>query len=121
MPFLQVMSNRASCKFSYDNLSTLDLSAVPKDPSLIGYLQALNIARSTQDQAVINAMPSTIQISALSVMRHAVECDVANRKQITFSWAPAYEWGIHIWEARSAGGSPSAITIQLEGPYPDIK
>jgi len=121
MPFLQVMSNRASHKFSLDNLPTLDLTEmqVPANASLKDYLQALEIARSTQELAVIDSMPMALQQSVLAVLRYAAECDVADRKQITFSWSPAYEWGMHLWEARAVKGSASAITINLEGPYPE--
>lgn len=119
MPFLQVMSNRASYTFSYDNIATIDLSTIPADSGFCEYMQALNVARTDQEIAVLDSMPVAIQLAMLSVIHYAMEGDEQDRKQITFSWAPAYEWGVHIWEARAASGSPSAITINLEGPYPD--
>lgn len=119
MPFLQVMSNRASHVFSYDNIGNLNVQSIPPGTSLTNLLQTLGIAQSKPESDVIDAIPLAIQHSIQSVIRYAVEHDdVAQRKQITFSWSPAYEHGVHIWEARAAAGSPSAITIHLEGPYP---
>lgn len=118
MPFLQVMANRASEAFSYDNLDALKIGTIRADARLANVLETLNIVRSDAERAAIEAFPPALQQIIVSVLRHALPTDTAKRKQITVSWAPAYEHAVHVWEARAVGGSPAAITLHLEGPYP---
>ncbi|MCB1683042.1 MAG: hypothetical protein R3E82_15840 [Pseudomonadales bacterium] len=118
MPFLQVMSNRASEAFSFDRIQELKVRVQP-NTDLGNLLGRLGIVQTAQERAALRAFPKSIKDSLLAVIRRALEPPAGERLQITVSWAPAYEYGVHIWEARSVCGSPSAITIHLEGPYPE--
>lgn len=118
MPFLQVMSNRASEVFSFDRIQDLSVRIQP-NTDLGKLLSRLDIIRTPEERAAFRAFPPAIKSSVLAVIRRALEPPAGERLQITVSWAPAYEYGVHIWEARSVTGSPSAITIHLEGPYPE--
>lgn len=117
MPFLQAMSNRASEVFSYDNIQDLGVRVQPNS-DLMRLLGRLDIVRTRAERAALQAFPETIRAIILAVIHRALSPPKGERLQITVSWAPAYEHGVHVWEARGVGDSPAAITLHLEGPYP---
>jgi hypothetical protein len=118
MPFLQVMSNRASEVFSFDNIHKVSVT-IRADSNLTNVLERLGIAQTDAECAAIDALPPAVHQAVLGVMRSALQPKGGgDRRQITFSWSPAYAHSVHIWEARAVAGSPAAITVHLEGPYP---
>ncbi len=118
MPFLQVMSNRANEVFSFDRIQELGIRVAPTT-DLVNLLSRLEIVRTPLERRALRAFPQTIRDVMLAVIARAVDPPRGERLQITVSWAPAYEYGVHVWEARSVPGSPAAVTIHLEGPYPE--
>jgi hypothetical protein len=119
MPFLQTMTNRACHIFSFENIKNLSIDNVPPGSTLSQLLQTLGIATTSQEIAAVGTIPGALQCSIMSIMNYAIDHNDPNdRIQMSFSWSPAYEWGLHVWEAHAVSGSPSAITINIEGPYP---
>ena len=119
MPFLQVMANRASECFSLDNLSNLN-PGLAQGASLEQVSVSLNIARTQAEQDVLTSLPATIKQALVSVIDCALNPPGGGGPlQITFSWSPAYDYAIKVWEAHGVPGSAAAITVHLEGPYPD--
>lgn len=97
MPFLQVMSNRASEAFSFDRIQELKVRVQP-NTDLGNLLGRLGIVQTAQERAALRAFPKSIKDSLLAVIRRALEPPAGERLQITVSWAPAYEYGVHIWK-----------------------
>ncbi len=120
MPYFQTMANRASKVFSFDEIDEIDVERIAGFQTLCEVMEFLGIARNALDNRVVDTIPMGIQVPILSVVRYALEGRAPNeRMQITFSWAPAYDWSVKIWEAHAIEGSPAAMTVMLEGPYPE--
>ncbi len=117
MPAFQTMVERANRKFSRRNLPRrLAEHAVP-GRSLAQLATDYGIALSAAEQAHLNDWPDTLQ----EVIRVTIESALSSRPQlpIGFSWSPAYDYSVQVWEAHSTATSAAAITIHLESPYPN--
>ena len=120
MPFMQMMANRTSCLFNGDDIGSLDIGCLDTANSLAELLRILGIAQSDAEIAMIGHMPGLLQRTCLETIRYSLQPPGgASRIPITVSWSPAYDWAVKLWEAHAVEGSPTAITVHIEGPYPD--
>jgi hypothetical protein len=115
MPFYQQMAWRATRAFRRNNIAKLNVSVAAPGARLSAVAQALGIAKNKRDEQVLDAIPDSIQDVIVTVVRHAITKGVP----VYFGWSPAYDYSVKIWEARAVEDSPTAITLHLEGPYPD--
>jgi hypothetical protein len=67
--------------------------------------------------AYISAMPRSHQVALRSIIHYAL----SSKPQVllNFSWAPAYDFEMTIWEMVEPEPFHSGITIALRGRYPD--
>lgn len=116
MPAFQTMVERANRKFSRRNLRRRDVGNAASGRTLAQLATDYGIAISEAEQAHLNNWPPTLQ----EVIRVTIESALASRPQlpIGFSWSPAYDYSVKVWEAHSTATSAAAITLHLESPYP---
>jgi len=115
MPFFQVMSTRANNVFHPTNVGSLDVGCASPGTSLGTAARTLGIALNARDVQVLDDIPESIQHAIVSIMRYAI----TQRVPAYFAWSPAYDYAVKVWEARGVEDSPPAITVHIEGPYPD--
>jgi hypothetical protein len=54
----------------------------------------------------------------MDAFKAAIRSAVMDGKPVTFSWAPAYDYELHVWESRDFQGSKGAVNIQVRTRYP---
>lgn len=116
MPAFQTMVERANRKFSRRNLKKRRAEHAAPGQSLAQLATANGIAVTEEEQAHLDSWPATLQ----EVIRVTIENALLSDPQlpIGFSWAPAFDYSVKVWEAHSTTTSAAAITIHLESPYP---
>jgi hypothetical protein len=67
--------------------------------------------------AYIETIPGSFQASLLSIIHYALTS--RPRVLLNFSWAPAYDFELTIWEIVEPQPANSGISILLKGRYPD--
>ena len=75
--------------------------------------------RCAPRKAYFAHMPGAIHESLRSVIHHALSTNPPT--QITFAWAPAYDWELTVWQAPDTRHTKGGITLLIKSRYPDDK
>ncbi len=67
--------------------------------------------------AYVSMMPRGFQESLRAIIHYALSSDP--RVLLNFSWAPAYDFEMTIWEMVEPAPAHTGMTILLKGRYPD--
>lgn len=62
-------------------------------------------------------LPGSIHETLRSVIHYALSTSPPT--QITFAWAPAYDYEINLWQAPDTALTKGGITLLLKSRYPD--
>jgi len=76
-------------------------------PGSLGTVARDVLTLSADERAYIDAIPPTLQ----EAMRSAIYSSVDQGKPVQLSYAPAYDFEVHIWDYGEA------LSIQVRGPY----
>ncbi len=116
MPFYESFFRRLNPIFSDDGIANLSPDDVDIDArdGLRQIATAAGIETPAGAEAFFDSVPPAIGASLRAAARAAIQ----QGKPVTFSWAPAYDFEIHVWESQSIAGSPGGVTIQLRSRYP---
>ena len=117
MPFFQAMAERANVIFDRNNITGVNLNNLQPGLSLGEIADALGIATTQDEKDYLDGWPPALQEAIRAVLLSAVT--QTPRVPVCFSWAPAYDYELHLWEARSTANSPGGITVFLRSRYPD--
>jgi hypothetical protein len=66
--------------------------------------------------AYIDQMPKSIQESVRGVIYHALSSNPPI--QVTFAWAPGYDYELTIWDVPDNKKTRGGITVLIKSPYP---
>lgn len=64
----------------------------------------------------IASTPASMQAAILAIAEENLSR--AEPKQMMFTWAPGYDWELHVWESGSSTVSAGGITVQVRSRYP---
>ncbi|MFI4935622.1 MAG: hypothetical protein ACHP7N_13440 [Caulobacterales bacterium] len=70
-------------------------------------------------KAYFGQMPGGIRASLRAVIHHALSTTPPT--QVTFSWAPSYDWELSVWQAPDTKLTRGGITVLIKSRYPDDK
>ena len=65
----------------------------------------------------VDSLPMSFQESLRSTIFYALS--TAPPTQITFAWAPGYDYELTIWQAPDTNATRGGITVLLKSRYPD--
>ena len=121
MPVMQTLLNDLNHKFGKDQIHT---TATHKDKYAPGQqVTGALIAGGTPLESVFKGylghMPGAIHETLRSVIHHALSTSPPT--QITFAWAPAYDWEVTVWQAPDTHHTKGGITLLIKSRYPDDK
>jgi hypothetical protein len=116
MPAMQLLCERANALFNRENVDKVSLESVAPGTSLKVAAERLGILGSKPEGTYLDSWPAGLQEAVVGAVRSAITR--RQRLPVTFSWAPAYDYEVQIWEAHGAKGSRAAMTILLRSPYP---
>jgi hypothetical protein len=86
-------------------------------PALLGVLNPKHEELNGLLTAYVAMMPRGFQESLRAILYYALSSEP--RVLLNFSWAPAYDFEMTIWEMTEPAPAHSGMTILLKGRYPD--
>ena len=121
MPVMQTMLVELNCKFARDQIGA---TAAKKDmfapgQKLVGALIAGGTPLEPAFKDYLAKLPGAIHETLRSVIHHALSAEPPT--QITFAWAPGYDYEITVWQAPDTARTKGGITLLLKSRYPDDK
>ncbi len=121
MPVMQTMLNELNRKFGKDDIGALAAERDKYAPGrqLVGALVAGGTPLEPAFKAYLAQLPGAIHETLRGVIHHALSTSPPT--QITFAWAPAYDYEITIWQAPDTAQTKGGITVLIKSRYPDVK
>jgi hypothetical protein len=86
-------------------------------PALIGVMNPKHEELNGLLHAYVSMMPRGFQESLRAILYYALSSEP--RVLLNFSWAPAYDFEMTIWEMTEPPPAHTGMTILLKGRYPD--
>ena len=121
MPIMQTMLCELNCKFSKDQIGATAAKRAMYAPGkkITGALIAAGTPLERAFRTYFSHVPGAIQETLRSVIYHALSTDPPT--QITFAWAPSYDYEVTVWQAPDTAQTKGGITLLLKSRYPDDK
>ncbi|HEY8614889.1 hypothetical protein [Phenylobacterium sp.] len=120
MPMLQTVLCELNVHMGCDKINDLakrkDLFAPEAEPDY-GFLMASQPRLVTAWQAYLREMPLGIRTGLRAIIHHALSTEPPT--QVTFAWAPGYDWEMNVWQAPDTQTTKGGITVLLKSRYPD--
>jgi hypothetical protein len=86
-------------------------------PALVSVMNSKHEELNGLLQAYVAMMPRGFQESLRAIVYYALSSEP--RVLLNFSWAPAYDFEMTIWEMPEPAPAHTGMTILLKGRYPD--
>ena len=124
MPALQTFLNELNKAFARENIAgtAKNLAAFAPGQNLDAAIDAL-IGRAAPInphlKQYLATMPPSIVDALLSIIYHTLRRE--KRTSIVFSWNPAYDFELRVWEAPDTAQTRGGISVTLKGRYPGDK
>jgi hypothetical protein len=122
MPHLQTILGTLNTAFSRENLPKLveKREAFSQGQTLgAGVVVDPSMALHGDWVQYLHRMPGGIQETIRSVIYHALSTKPPT--QVTFAWAPGYDYEVTVWQAPDTRTSRGGITVLIKSRYPNDK
>lgn len=120
MPGLQTLLGQLNTAFSRQEIKKLAEKReafAPGKPLAAGVIVKPDQALQAPWADYLNNIPTSMQEALRSVIYHALSTTPPT--QITFAWAPGYDYELQMWHAPDANLTRGGITVLLRSRYPD--
>jgi hypothetical protein len=121
MPHLQTILGHLNVAFGRDNIHTLvpkrDAFAHGKTLGSGGVVVNDKMALRGDWVKYLQQVPSTMQEAIRAIIHQAL--GTTPPTQITFAWAPGYDYELCVWQAPDTRTSRGGITVLIKSRYPD--
>ena len=116
MPAFETMFNELVVTLR-DPVKVAQLRGLLEDGvSLADIADQLGLLEHGGQKAFIATVPASMQAAILAVTRENLSR--VEPKQMMFTWAPGYDWELHVWESTASTVSEGGITVQVRSRYP---
>ena len=122
MPGLQTVLGKLNTAFGREGIKKMAENRekfAPGQPLAAGIVVTREMAVFDFDATFINAMPTSMQEAIRAIIYQAL--GTTPPTQITFSWAPNYDYELTVWHAPDTRSTKGGITVLLKSRYPDDK
>jgi len=121
MPALQMATGYLNTAFGKDNILGISSSRdafAPGKPLSRGLNQIIDDKTPLFKALVpyVDSLPASFQEILRSTIFYALSTDPPT--QITFAWAPSYDFELTIWQAPDTRATRGGITVLLKSRYP---
>lgn len=119
MPMLQTVLNDLNQAFGKDGIARLAISRDAFAPGKqLGAGLVVQKGTPLYDawQAYLGQLPGSFQETLRSIIHYALS--TAPPTQITFAWAPSYDYEVTIWHAPDTAATKGGITVLVKSRYP---
>jgi mannosyltransferase OCH1-like enzyme len=122
MPHLQTALGTLNIAFSRENLPKLvekRAAFAEGKPLAAGIVVDASMALHAYWMKYIGDIPGGMQEAIRATIYQALSTEPPT--QITFAWAPGYDYEMSMWQAPDTNTSKGGITILIKSRYPDDK
>ena len=122
MPHLQTILGTLNIAFSKDNIQKLvaKRDAFAEGQTLgAGVVIDQKMALHGDWVKYLHRIPMAIQETIRSVIHQSLSTTPPT--QITFAWAPGYDYEVTVWQAPDTRTSKGGVTVLVKSRYPDDK
>jgi hypothetical protein len=120
MPGLQTLLGQLNTAFSKQGIMSLvekrEMFA-PGKPFAPGIIVRPEQAVQPHWKEYLESIPVSMQLVIQQIIHHALGTKPPT--QVTFAWAPSYDYELHIWHAPDAKVTKGGITVLVKSRYPD--
>jgi hypothetical protein len=122
MPGLQTVLGQLNTAFGregIDKLAEKRESFAPGKPLAAGVVVHSKMALYDDWVDYIKKIPLSMQEALRATIYHALSAKPP--VQVTFAWAPGYDYELTIWQAPDTRKTKGGITVLIKSRYPDDK
>lgn len=122
MPGLQTVLGELNTAFSRQNIRRMAANRekfAPGMPLAAGIVVTPEHPLYEFYSGFIRSMPESMQEALRSMIYHAL--GTSPPTQITFAWAPGYDYELRVWHAPDTRNTRGGVTVMLKSRYPDDK
>ena len=122
MPGLQTVLGQLNTAFGREGIQKLAEQReafAPGKPLATGVVVHSKMALHEPWVDYLKHIPPSLQEALRSTIYHALSTKPPT--QITFAWAPGYDYELTIWHAPDTRATRGGITVLLKSRYPDDK
>ncbi|WP_374472297.1 hypothetical protein [Phenylobacterium sp.] len=120
MPMLQTMLSELNVYMGREKIQELakrrDMFAPGANPDYAFLMEAQPRLVSAW-QTYIKEIPPAIRAGVDAVIHQALSTEPPT--QVTFAWAPGYDWELNIWQAPDTQTTKGGVTVLIKSRYPD--
>lgn len=116
MPAYETMFNELVARLRDPDQLALLRSLLSDGVSLAEIADQLALVPHSGQKDFVDTTPASIQAAILAIAAENLARD--EPKQMMFTWAPGYDWELHVWESSSSSISEGGITVQVRSRYP---
>jgi hypothetical protein len=120
MPQLQTVLGQLNTAFARDNIKKLAdqrEAFAPGKPLAAGVVVKAKMALHDKWNEYLKQIPQSMQEALRSTIYHALSTTPPT--QITFAWAPGYDFELTMWHAPDTRTTKGGITVLIKSRYPD--
>ena len=119
MPMFQTLLGELNVHMGREKIRELakkaDMFAPGKDPDY-SFLMTENTRATSAWMEHLKEMPPAIRAGIRSVIHHALTTEPPT--QVTFAWAPGYDYEFTVWQAPDTKTTKGGITVLIKSRYP---
>jgi hypothetical protein len=122
MPGLQTVLGQLNSAFGREGIQKLaekKEAFAPGKPLAASVVVHSKMALHEDWTKYLNSIPLSLQEALRSIIYHALSTKPPT--QITFAWAPGYDYELTIWHAPDTRATKGGITVLIKSRYPDDK
>ncbi|HVI32285.1 hypothetical protein [Phenylobacterium sp.] len=120
MPMLQTVLGELNVHMGREKIRELakrkDMFAPGTDPDY-GFLMEAHPQLISAWQELLKGMPLGIRTGLRAIIHHALSTSPPT--QVTFAWAPNYDYEMTVWQAPDTKTTKGGITVLIKSRYPD--
>jgi hypothetical protein len=114
MPFTQTALGAMNTSFGNANIASVPVELFEPGTSLVTAVKEMGLDTAHLGNW-LRGVPDGLQEAIRATIFSALNRDP--RSAITFSWAPAFDYELSIWDVAAGPATPGGITILLKSPY----
>jgi len=122
MPHLQTALGTLNTAFSRDNIAKLAKNRASfREGQKLGAGIVIDSTMALHAEWIkyLDIIPGGLQEAIRSIINYALSTSPPT--QITFAWAPGYDYELSVWQAPDTRTSRGGITVLIKSRYPDDK
>jgi hypothetical protein len=120
MPVFHEITGRLNERFRRGGIEEVPIGPFLGDDSLADIAFGLGIVDEPESisYVILDSIPQGMQAALKALIAHNLSRDLGDRWEMTFAWAPGYDYELNLWEAPSTVVSRAGITVMLRTRYP---